>query len=154
MRFLAKLQNVASVGAHDPWPYLGRVIQAPTPSTAFDDAVLMSRWTPGQDVTVSSSCSPRRATAPSRRSVISSRPPARSRVRLWVERSPFDRKDVLRGRGYKWNNGDDGRARSWWIQVVEDAVDEEVRFLREEIYRRPVDLPREIVTAHERYRAG
>ena len=52
MRFLAKLQNVASVGAGDPWPYLGRVIHAPTASKAFDDAVLMSKWTPGQDVTV------------------------------------------------------------------------------------------------------
>ena len=31
MRFLEKLQN-ASVGANDPWPYLGRVIQTPTPS--------------------------------------------------------------------------------------------------------------------------
>ncbi len=76
------------------------------------------------------------------------------RVRLWAERSPFDRKDVLRSRGYRWNNGDDGRARSWWTEIPEGAVDEEMRFLREEIYRRQVDLPQEIVTAHERYRAG
>ncbi len=76
------------------------------------------------------------------------------RVRLWAERSPFDRKDALRSRGYKWNNGDDGRARSWWTEIPEGAVDEEKRFLREEIYRRQVDLPQEIVTAHERYRAG
>ncbi len=76
------------------------------------------------------------------------------RIRLWATASPFDRKDALRARGYRWNNGDDGRARSWWTEVVEDALDEELRFLREEIYRRPVDLPHEIVTAHERYRAG
>ncbi len=76
------------------------------------------------------------------------------RIRLWATSSPFDRKDALRARGYRWNNGDDGRARSWWTEIVEDGVDGEVRFLREEIYRRPVDLPREIVTAHERYRAG
>ena len=75
------------------------------------------------------------------------------RVRLWAEGSPFDRKDVLRARGYRWNNGDDGRARSWWTEIPEDAVDEEVRFLHAEIYRRPVNPPRETVTARERYRA-
>ena len=77
-----------------------------------------------------------------------------ARVRLWAEGSPFDRKDTLRSRGYRWNNGDDGRSRSWWTEIPRDALDDEVRFLDKEIYRRSVDLPREMVTAHERYRAG
>lgn len=79
---------------------------------------------------------------------------AQPRIRLWATASPFDRKDALRARGYRWNNGDDGRVRSWWVELPEDGVAEEMRFLREEVFRRRVDLPCETVTARERYRAG
>jgi DNA polymerase III subunit epsilon len=33
-------------------------------------------------------------------------------VRVWAEQSPFDLKDALRRRGYRWSDGRDGRPRS------------------------------------------
>ena len=33
-------------------------------------------------------------------------------VRVWVEHSPFDLKDALKRRGYRWSPGNDGRPRS------------------------------------------
>ena len=75
-----------------------------------------------------------------------------TRVRLWAEAAPFDLKDVLKRRGYRWNDGADGRPRSWWAEVDEDAVEAEIRFLQREVYMREVWPRTQRVTAFERYR--
>ncbi len=77
----------------------------------------------------------------------------RTRVRVWAQYAPFDMKDVLKSRGYRWNGGDDGRPKAWWTEVDEEVLDVELRFLEQEVYLREVDLRREHVTAYERYRA-
>ena len=61
----------------------------------------------------------------------------RSRVRIFAEHSPFDMKDHLKARGYRWSDGSDGRPKSWWVEVPEEALDDELRYLRAEIYRWP-----------------
>lgn len=76
------------------------------------------------------------------------------RVRIYAEHSPFDMKDHLKARGYRWADGSDGRPKSWWIEIAEDAVDEELRFLRSEIYRYPeAEPPMRRLTAFDRFRA-
>ena len=77
----------------------------------------------------------------------------RSRVRVWAQYAPFDMKDVLKRRGYRWNSGDDGRPKAWWTEVDEEVLDGELRFLKREVYLREVELHREVMTAAERYRA-
>ena len=77
----------------------------------------------------------------------------RTRVRVWAERAPFDMKEVLKRRGYRWNGGDDGRPKAWWTEVDEEDLGREMRFLETEVYLRDVDLRREVITAYERYRA-
>jgi DNA polymerase-3 subunit epsilon len=78
----------------------------------------------------------------------------RSLIRIWAESSPFDMKDVLRQRGYRWNDGSDGRPKSWWIEVEEAAFVEELLFLQKEVYRREVEPYVQKLTAFERFRAG
>ncbi|KPF44372.1 3'-5' exonuclease [Rhizobium sp. AAP43] len=77
----------------------------------------------------------------------------RSRVRIFAESSPFDMKDHLKARGYRWSDGSDGRPKSWWIEVGEEALDEELRYLRAEIYRsQDADPPIRRLTAFDRFR--
>jgi DNA polymerase III epsilon subunit-like protein len=77
----------------------------------------------------------------------------RSRVRIYAENSPFDMKDHLKARGYRWSDGSDGRPKSWWIEVGEDALDDELRYLRAEIYGyRDADPPIKRLTAFDRFR--
>ncbi|MDQ0562668.1 DNA polymerase-3 subunit epsilon [Rhizobium mesoamericanum] len=76
----------------------------------------------------------------------------RSRVRIYAENSPFDMKDHLKARGYRWSDGSDGRPKSWWVELKEEALDEELRFLRAEIYRWDVDPPVRYLTAFDRFR--
>ncbi|WP_430441075.1 3'-5' exonuclease [Shinella sp.] len=78
----------------------------------------------------------------------------RSRVRIFAEHSPFEMKDHLKARGYRWSDGSDGRPKSWWVEVADDMLDEELRYLRAEIYRWPdADPPIKRLTALERFKA-
>ena len=63
----------------------------------------------------------------------------RRTVRVWAEQSPFDLKDSLKRRGYRWSDGSDGRPRSWYVDLCETAVDDEIAFLKAEIYLRDVE---------------
>lgn len=82
--------------------------------------------------------------------------------RLWAEDSPFHAKDVLRSRGYRWNNGEDGRPKSWFFDARSTKAREtEIAFLRSEIYSAlPQKLGTEFefrvdkITAFERFAAG
>jgi DNA polymerase-3 subunit epsilon len=72
--------------------------------------------------------------------------------RIWAEHSPFEVKDLLKARGYRWNPGDDGRPKSWFIEVGTEARDDELAWLGKEIYRRDgVDLRIDRLTAYERF---
>jgi len=49
---------------------------------------------------------------------------------VWAVGSPFETKDRLKERGYRWNGGEDGRPKSWYKEV--DQIDQaaEVEFLK------------------------
>lgn len=75
----------------------------------------------------------------------------RTTVRIWAQRSPFDLKDALKARGYRWNDGTDGRPKSWFIDVDEDKRDAELSFLKKEIYQREVHIGCRAMTALDRF---
>ncbi len=72
-------------------------------------------------------------------------------VRIWAEHSPFDLKDELKKRGYRWSSGDDGRPKAWYVDIDESLEADEIRYLCDHIYRRDVDLFTQIITAVERF---
>ena len=72
-------------------------------------------------------------------------------IRVWAEQSPFDLKDSLRCRGYRWSDGSDGRPRSWYIDVSETALDAEVAFLKTEIYLSDIEPRLQTLTAFSRF---
>jgi DNA polymerase III subunit epsilon len=78
----------------------------------------------------------------------------KSLLRIWAESSPFDMKDVLKARGYRWNDGTNGRPKSWWVEVDEEAGEAELTFLRREVYRREVEPYTQKITAFERFRSA
>lgn len=48
--------------------------------------------------------------------------------------APFDKKDVLKQRGYRWNDGTQGGCKAWWISVPGVLEDNELSWLASEIY--------------------
>jgi len=73
------------------------------------------------------------------------------KVRISAAGAPFEAKDTLKARGYRWNNGDNGGQRAWWIDVDEASADAELAYLRQEIFKRETEIPRQRLTALERF---
>lgn len=71
--------------------------------------------------------------------------------RIWAENSPFDMKDALKARGYRWNGDDNPNPRAWYIDVDDGLQVDEIAFLRKEIYRRDVELLVHEITAFNRF---
>lgn len=72
-------------------------------------------------------------------------------MRIWAEQSPFDLREILKKRKYRWNDGSDGRPKAWYVDVAEANHAGELKFLRDEIYQREVDLLTSRITAAHRF---
>jgi len=75
----------------------------------------------------------------------------RKMVRVWAEDAPFNLKDTLKRRRYRWNDGSDGRPKSWHIDLDEAELEAELNFLRKEIYQRDVEINCREITAFDRF---
>src|SRR5882762_2025453 len=75
----------------------------------------------------------------------------RKTLRIWAEQAPFELKDELKKRGYRWNDGADGRPRSWYIDVEEARHENEIEFLRTTIYLRDVEPRIQAMSAINRF---
>lgn len=71
--------------------------------------------------------------------------------RIWAENSPFDLKDVLKARGYRWNAEAGSGPRAWYIDVAEAAKVEEIAFLQAEIYLGEIDPLTRRIDAYDRF---
>lgn len=72
-----------------------------------------------------------------------------SRLRLWATGSPFETKDLLRGRGYRW----EAAKRCWHIVVAgREAAVEEAAWLKQEVFGgRGVEIDVEVIDASVRF---
>jgi DNA polymerase-3 subunit epsilon len=75
-------------------------------------------------------------------------------VRIWADNSPFEMKDKLKARRYRWSDGTEGRPKAWWIEINAELVEEELKFLRNEIYGREEAMPTtNLLSAIDRYKS-
>jgi DNA polymerase-3 subunit epsilon len=75
----------------------------------------------------------------------------RPTLRIWAENSPFDLKDKLKSRGYRWNADSNGNPRCWYYDTEEENLQAEINYLRSEIFKSNVQLRVDRVTAIDRY---
>ncbi|WP_419904279.1 3'-5' exonuclease [Kiloniella sp.] len=72
--------------------------------------------------------------------------------RICAEKAPFQSKDILKGRGYRWNDGANGQPKAWYIDCSEDDQEAELAYLKTEIYTNSdTFIPVKRITAFERY---
>jgi len=50
--------------------------------------------------------------------------------------APYDKKDILKQRGYRWNDGTRGDCKAWWTLIPYEEEQVELDFLAREIYPR------------------
>ncbi|MCW8399320.1 3'-5' exonuclease [Legionella sp. PATHC038] len=73
---------------------------------------------------------------------------------ICAENAPFDKKDLLKSRHYRWSDGTAKLPKSWWTIVDNDALDDEKAWLDTEIFGRDgksSSLPQSEITARNRY---
>ena len=76
----------------------------------------------------------------------------RTDIRLWAEGAPFDMKDKLKKRGYRWSPGDNGKRKAWYLDLPEDKLESEMDYLNEHVYIREArKLPTDRFNAKIRY---
>ena len=76
----------------------------------------------------------------------------RTDIRLWAERAPFAKKDLLKQRGYRWSPGGNGIRKAWYKDLPEDQVEAEMLYLNKEVYPKAVEvLPMDRFDATLRY---
>lgn len=74
------------------------------------------------------------------------------RWRIHAVGAPFELRQTLKARGYRWDAGENGRTRAWFVDVADETLEAERRFLRQEIYRRDdVDIDARRLDAFDRY---
>ncbi|SLN72288.1 3'-5' exonuclease [Oceanibacterium hippocampi] len=71
--------------------------------------------------------------------------------RIWAENSPFELKDTLKARGYRWSGGDARHPKAWHIDVLDAQKEAEIEYLCREIYKRPTKFRATKITAYDRY---
>jgi len=73
--------------------------------------------------------------------------------KIYAVGAPFAKKDVLKQRGYRWNDGADNGSKGWWVDVPQEQEKDEMGYLAREIYpggnTRGVDITR--VDAYARF---
>lgn len=71
--------------------------------------------------------------------------------RIKAVRAPFEAKDALKARRYRWDDGAVSKMRGWYKDVPAEEVAGELGWLRLEIYRYEADIPVTEITPFDRF---
>jgi DNA polymerase III subunit epsilon len=71
--------------------------------------------------------------------------------RIFADGAPYDLKDVLKSRGYRWNAESELAPRAWYIDVSAERPENEIKYLQQEIYQRDANPIVRKITAFDRY---
>ncbi len=75
----------------------------------------------------------------------------RTRIRISAVATPFECKDVLKQRGYRWTGEEREPHKAWQMDVLPEDADAEISFLRDHVYRGRREPLHSRVTAFERF---
>ena len=75
------------------------------------------------------------------------------RWQIWAENAPFEYKDKLKARGYRWNDGSNSHPKAWFTEVPLEQKDEELHFLKTAIGLDAATIPTREITAWDRFSA-
>ena len=71
-------------------------------------------------------------------------------VRLWAEKAPYSKKDLLKARG-SWSNGEHGTPRAWFIDVSGTKVAVEKEFLESQVFGQNIEIPTSVLNPANRF---
>ncbi len=76
----------------------------------------------------------------------------RPTIRIYASGAPFEAKDVLKARGYRWFEGNVEKPKAWWRDVAEDVAPAELDYLKDNVFGgKSIELPQIKITSIDRY---
>lgn len=61
----------------------------------------------------------------------------KTRFKIWAKNAPYETKDLLKTRNYRWSTHPEENYKAWMIEVYEEVVESELHYLRTTIYNTP-----------------
>ena len=71
--------------------------------------------------------------------------------RIVADRSPFEQKDKLKARGYRWNGDDVAGPKAWFTDISDPDLEAELTYLAQEIYGYDPGLTPKRITTFDRF---
>ena len=71
--------------------------------------------------------------------------------KLWAKNAPYEHKDLLRTRKYRWNVHPEHGFKAWSIELPEHKVESEIHFLKSNIYNWNMNIPIDIFDPYARF---
>lgn len=72
-------------------------------------------------------------------------------IKITAIDAPYDKKDALKARNYRWNDGANGQPKGWTSELAESDLAGELAYLTEKVYEKKVSIPMQKITAHDRF---
>lgn len=73
------------------------------------------------------------------------------RFKLWAKNAPYEHKDNLRTRKYRWDTHPIDNFKAWSIELPEDKVAEEMNYLKTNVFHGQINIPIEVLDAYNRF---
>ena len=78
----------------------------------------------------------------------------KTRFKIWAKNAPYDTKDLLKARGYRWSTHSQDNYKAWMIEVFEDTLESELSFLHSNIYTTTsINIPLQTIDPHNRFKS-
>ena len=71
--------------------------------------------------------------------------------KLWAKNAPYEHKDLLRSRKYRWNVHPNHGFKAWCIELPEHLIENEINYLKSAIYNWNMNIPVDIFDAYSRF---
>jgi DNA polymerase-3 subunit epsilon len=70
---------------------------------------------------------------------------------IWAFNAPFSSREILKKRGYRWNDGNNGKLKSWYIEVIDEIKEKELNFLEQNIYQSKTEIKIDRINSFNRF---
>ena len=72
----------------------------------------------------------------------------KNRYKIWAKNAPFETKDLLKARGYRWCTHPQENYKAWVVEVNEDLLDSELNYLCANAYLTNHHIPVQTITPY------
>ncbi len=75
----------------------------------------------------------------------------KTRFKVWAKNAPYETKDLLKSRGYRWSTHPQENYKAWMVEIIENNMESELNFLQSCIYHKNYAIPIQTILPYNRF---